>query len=128
MKNSYTYLGLLTLIIMTACSGGGDGHRTSYGPPDPRLLTSIPEGHHSHTTAVTADGQKVVVAGGYETELSPSQNVFTYDTYTRNTYDVAGSPVKADLFEPVVFGKTCVVCCALFISPGSVLFIGSIYF
>ena len=100
MKNIYTYLSLLSLVMMTACGGSGGGGSHSSGPADPRLLTSIPEGHHSHTTAVTEDGQKAVVAGGYESGLSPSQNVFTYDTYTRATYDVAGSPVKADLFEP----------------------------
>ena len=86
---------------MTACGGGsGDGYYFPPGPPDPRLLTSIPEGHHSHTSAVTEDGRKVVVAGGYESGLSPSQNVFTYDTLTQDTLDVAGSPVKADLSEP----------------------------
>lgn len=100
MKNVYIYLSLVPLVFMTACSDGGGRRSSPPGPLDPRLLTSIPEGHHSHTAAVTEDGQKVVVAGGYETGLTPSQNVFTYGTYTRDTFDVAGSPVKVDLFEP----------------------------
>ena len=45
MKNSYTYLSLLSLVMMTACGGSGGGGSHSSGPADPRLLTSIPEGH-----------------------------------------------------------------------------------
>ncbi|MBI3019407.1 MAG: hypothetical protein HYY61_05905 [Deltaproteobacteria bacterium] len=100
IKNHYPYfLSLALLILITACDGR-ERRWSPPGPPDPRLLTSIPEGHHSHQATVTEDGQKVVVSGGYESRLTPSQNVFTYDVYTRNTLDVAGMPIKADLFEP----------------------------